>query len=190
MPLKQERDCGRPVVAQEDFAAFNLLAELARDLQLGAEVEYIPLGGVIDLNRDDLIVICGPRISPLIADVLTADPVLRFEVDDQGQWFLTDRKTGRSYHSPMNEPEPEPGDVGYLARHVRPDGRGTFVLLTGIHAVGSHGIIHYLQRHLADLYQQVGTQRFSTLIGCQYDPDKRLVTSSQRLTPLYLHEAT
>jgi hypothetical protein len=152
-------------------------------------VEYIPLGGVVDLNRDNLIVICGPasrRWSPRCSAPIQS---YGLGVDDQGQWFLTDRKTGRSYHSPMNEPQPRPGDVGYLARHARPDGRGTFVLLTGIHAVGSHGIIHYLQRNLADLYQQVGTQRFSTLIGCEYDPDKRQVTSSQRLTPLYHHEA-
>ena len=42
IPLKTEAASGRPVVAQEDFAAFNLLADLARDLQLEATAEYIP----------------------------------------------------------------------------------------------------------------------------------------------------
>ena len=64
IPLKTEAASGRPVVAQEDFAAFNLLADLARDLQLEATAEYIPIGGGLDLNRDNLIVICGPRLSP------------------------------------------------------------------------------------------------------------------------------
>jgi hypothetical protein len=187
VPLKRESQYGRPAVAQEDFAAFNALADLARDLQLGAEVEYIQLGGNVDLNRDNLVVICGPRISPLIAEVLKTDPVLQFERDDSG-WFLTDRRTGHAYHSPSDNPALPPGDVAYLSRQPRPDGNGSFILLTGIHAVGSNGVIHYLTRELADLYEQVGTRRFSTLIASEFDPATRTITSSRRITHLYLHE--
>jgi hypothetical protein len=187
IPLKRESQYGRPAVAQEDFAAFNALADLARDLQLGAEVEYIQLGGNVDLNRDNLVVICGPRISPLIAEVLRSDPVLQFERDDSG-WFLTDRRTGHTYHSPSDNPALPPGDVAYLSRQARPDGNGSFILLTGIHAVGSNGVIHYLIRELADLYEQVGTRLFSTLIASEYDVATRTITSSRRITPLYLHE--
>jgi hypothetical protein len=189
IPLKRESQYGRPAVAQEDFAAFNALADLARDLQLGAEVEYIQLGGNVDLNRDNLVVICGPRISPLIAEVLKSDPVLQFERDDSG-WFLTDQRTGHSYHSPSDDPALPPGDVAYLSRQARPDGNGSFILLTGIHAVGSNGVIHYLTRELADLYEQVGTRRFSTLIASEFDPATRAITSSRRVTPLYLHQDT
>jgi hypothetical protein len=64
---------------------------IASELQLGADVEYIQLGGNVDLNRDNLVVICGPRISPLIAEVLKSDPVLQFERDDSG-WFLIDKR--------------------------------------------------------------------------------------------------
>jgi hypothetical protein len=187
IPLKRESQYGRPAVAQEDFAAFNALADLARDLQLGAEVEYIQLGGNVDLNRDNLVVICGPRISPLIAEVLKSDPVLQFERDDSG-WFLTDQRTGHTYHSPSDNPALRPGDVAYLSRQARPDGNGSFILLTGIHAVGSNGVIHYLTRELADLYEQIGTRRFSTLIASEFDPATRTITSSRRITPLYLHE--
>jgi hypothetical protein len=187
IPLKRESQYGRPAVAQEDFAAFNALADLARDLQLGAEVEYIQLGGNVDLNRDNLVVICGPRISPLIAEVLKSDPVLQFERDDSG-WFLTDRRTGHTYHSPSDNPALPPGDVAYLSRQARPDGNGSFILLTGIHAVGSNGVIDYLTRELADLYEQVGTRRFSTLIASEYDPATRAITSSRRITPLYQHQ--
>jgi hypothetical protein len=187
VPLKRESQYGRPAVAQEDFAAFNALADLARDLQLGADVEYIQLRGNVDLNRDNLVVICGPRISPLIAEVLKSDPVLQFDRDDSG-WFLTDQRTGHTYHSPSDNPALPPGDVAYLSRQARPDGNGTFILLTGIHAVGSNGVIHYLTRELADLYEHVGIRRFSTLIASEFDPATRTITSSRRITPLYLHE--
>jgi hypothetical protein len=41
---------------------------------------------------------------------------------------------------------------------------------------------------LADLYEQVGTRRFSTLIASEYDPATRAITSSRRITPLYQHQ--
>ena len=188
LPLKTETTAGRPVVAQEDFAAFNLLTDFARDLQLEATAEYIPIGGELDLNRDNLIVICGPRLSHVVRDVLQTDPVLAFDKDDDGRWLLRDRRTGQSYRSPSDLPQPRPGDVGYLSRLRRPDGNGTFVLLTGIHAVGSHGIIDFLRRELADLYEQVDLQPFSTLIATDYDPVTRQVVRSERITPLYQHQ--
>ena len=188
IPLKTEATSGRPVVAQEDFAAYNLLADLARDLQLDATAEYIPLGGELDLDRDNLIVICGPRLSPLVRDVLQSDPVLAFDQDHDGRWFLQDRRSGQRYPSPSDLPQPRPGDVGYLSRLPRPDGNGTFILLTGIHAVGSHGIIDYLRRELADLYEQVDLQPFSTLIATEYDPVTRQLVRSERIAPLYQHQ--
>jgi transcriptional regulator with XRE-family HTH domain len=188
IPLKTEAASGRPVVAQEDFAAFNLLADLARDLQLEATAEYIPIGGELDLNRDNLIVVCGPRLSPVVREVLQRDPVLGFDQDEAGRWLLQDRRTGQRYPSPSDLPQPRPADVGYLSRLPRPDGNGTFILLTGIHAVGSHGILDYLRRELADLYEQVDLQPFSTLIATEYDPLTRQVVRSERITPLYHHQ--
>jgi hypothetical protein len=188
IPLKTEATSGRPVVAQEDFAAFNLLADLARDLQLDATPEYIPLGGEVDLNRDNLIVICGPRLSSVVREVLQSDPVLGFDQDDDGRWLLQDRRTSQVYQSPSDLPQPRPADFGYLSRLRRPDGNGTFVLLTGIHAVGSHGIIDYLRRELTDLYEEVDLQPFSTLITTEYDPATRQVIRSERITPLYRHQ--
>jgi hypothetical protein len=107
IPLKTEATSGRPVVAQEDFAAFNLLADLARDLQLDATAEYIPIGGDLDLNRDNLIVICGPRLSPVIREVLHSDPALGFDQDDAGRWLLQDRHTDERYPSPSDLPQPD-----------------------------------------------------------------------------------
>jgi hypothetical protein len=47
------------------------------------------------------------------------------------------------------------------------------------------GIIDYLRRELADLYEQVDRQPFSTLIATDYDPATRQVVRSERITPLY-----
>jgi hypothetical protein len=85
-------------------------------------------------------------------------------------------------------PQPRPADVGYLSRLRRPDGNGSFILLTGIHAVGSHGVIAFLRRELADLYEQVDLQPFSTLVATEYDPGTRQLVRSERIAPLYQHQ--
>jgi hypothetical protein len=45
--------------------------------------------------------------------------------------------------------------------------------------------MHYLEGHLEELYGEVRTGRFSTIISCRFDPDTRQVTGSERVTPLY-----
>jgi transcriptional regulator with XRE-family HTH domain len=174
-----------PVLAQEDFIAFELLRDLLKSLQLDAEHEIVQPPGFIRLNRSNLVVICGPRLSPLLAQILESDPVLGFEQDDAG-WHLVDRKTGTVYRSPMDCGEP--GDIGYFGRLPRPDGRGYFTYMAGIHAPGPTGVIHYLTAHLGELYREVRNRRFSTLIASEFDRSTREVTSSRRLTPVYLHE--
>ena len=72
-----------------------------------------------------------------------------------------------------------------MGRLPRIDGRGTFLYFAGIHAPGNSGAMHYLEGHLEELYGEVRTGRFSTIISCRFDPDSRQVTSSERVTPLY-----
>jgi hypothetical protein len=175
------------VVAQEDFDAYLHLSELAKGLKLETTHEVVPLGGMIRLTRDNLVVICGPRLSPLIAQILESDPNLGFERDDQG-WYLIDRQTGTIFRSPADSDQP--GDIGLLARLPRPDMRGSFVYIAGIHAIGASGVIHYLEHHLAEVYKEVKTRRFSTLVQCEYDDATREVTSSKRVTPLYRPEGS
>jgi hypothetical protein len=50
------------------------------------------------------------------------------------------------------------------------------------------GIIDYLRRELADLYEEVDLQPFSTLITTECDPATRQVVRSERITPLYQHQ--
>jgi hypothetical protein len=79
----------------------------------------------------------------------------------------------------------EPTDYAYLGRLPCIDGRGTFLYFAGIHAPGNSGVVHYLEGHLEELYGEVRTSRFSTLIACRFDPSSRQVISSERVTPLY-----
>jgi transcriptional regulator with XRE-family HTH domain len=176
-----------PVVAQEDFQAYDTFQELARMVGLDTCYEVIHPPGMINLNRDNLIVICGPRLSPLIAQVLASDHHIGFEQDDAG-WYLIDRVEDKTYRSPMDKGESS--DYAYLGRLPRLDGRGSFLYIAGIHAVGAAGVVHYLDNHLTELYREVKTRRFSTIIGCSFDAVTRRIEGSTRISPLYKAEGT
>lgn len=173
------------VVAEEDFRAYNRLNHLAKSLKLDTTDEVVQLGGMIHLNRENLVVICGPRLSPLIAQILESDPNLAFGKDEQG-WYLADHRTETTYRSPSDAGKA--GDIGLLARLPRPDMRGTFLYIAGIHAIGASGVVHYLEHHLPEAYKEVKTKRFSTLVQCEYDDLTREITASQRITPFYRPE--
>lgn len=68
------------------------------------------------------------------------------------------------------------------------DGKGTFLYIAGIHAIGANGVVHFLENNVAEVYREVRTRRFSTLISCRYDPETLEVLESRRVTPLYRHE--
>ncbi|WP_234307020.1 sigma-70 family RNA polymerase sigma factor [Streptomyces sp. NRRL F-2890] len=174
-----------PVIAQEDFQTYEHLRELAEDLGLRTRYETIPPPGIVDLNRDDLLVICGPRLSPLIGQILASDPHLQFAADEQG-WHLNDLKAEKTYRSPIDAGDS--GDYAYFGRLPRPDGKGTFLYIAGIHAMGSGGVVHWLAQEIADLYKEVKTRRFSVLIQSRFDPETREITESQRVTPIYFTE--
>ncbi|MER7761374.1 sigma-70 family RNA polymerase sigma factor [Streptomyces sp. NPDC097619] len=176
----------REVVAREDLDNFDHLRKLLATLKLDSKYEVIPPTGIVNLNRDNHVVVCGPRLSPIIAQVLEGDDHLRFQKDRA--WHLMDLKTQEVYRSPMDE-DGSAADYGYLARLPRLDGKGTFIYIAGIHAIGANGVVHYLENNLADLYRDVRTRRFSTLISCRYDPKTLEVIESERVSPIYRHEA-
>ncbi|MFJ1774984.1 sigma-70 family RNA polymerase sigma factor [[Kitasatospora] papulosa] len=176
-----------PVIATEDFQTYEHLRELAEDVGLEITFERIPLGGNVRLNRTNLVVICGPRLSPLIEQILESDPHLRFDKDDNG-WFLADRTTGEIYRSAMDDGGNS--DVAYFGRLPRPDGQGTFLYIAGIHARGSGGVVHWLNAELVNLHRELKARRFSTLISSTFDPDTLEITSSKRITPFYRPEGS
>lgn len=188
-PLKQEAGNSRPVLAAEDFAAAQRLGDLARSYKLEPSFEHVPIGGEIDLNREDMIVICGPRLSSHVAGVLAQDPSICFERAEDGPWTLRDRETGIAHRSGMDSDPSTNSDVAYLGRLPRPDGQGLIMVLTGIHPQGTLGVVHLIVNDLADLYRQAGTDRFSVLLNVDYNPQDNEPVRVRLLSPFYRHEA-
>ena len=179
----------RDLVATEDSATAQRLVEIAHSMRLAATVEYIPTNGQINLNREALIVVCGPKTSPVTAAAIARDPRLAFELSTQGRWELEDRRSGQRYHSPIDEPDmPQPGDVAYLGRLPRPDGGGAFLLIAGVHAIGSLGASHYLARHFRSLHAVTEGRPFSMVIGCTYDKISKSILDVHPVTGPLPHQ--
>lgn len=178
---KQEAGRGRPVIATETVTAFSRLQALAGRLGLDASMEAIPPPGLTDLNRDNLIVLGGARVFPLVGQLMQANPALSFQVDGD-EWYLHDAKSNHSYRSAGGD---EPTDVAYLGRLSRPDNKGTFLLAAGIHPIGTQGAVALIETDIAELYAETRGKRFSTLVQCRYDPDTLRVSAAERVTPLY-----
>lgn len=184
-PLKQDVIQGRPVVAVEDVSASQRLGELAQSLGLAFHAEHLGTDGAIDLNRPNLVVISGPRISEAVAAVLAQDPDIQFERSPDGPWTLRDRRTGAVYRSGWDDQPPQPYDFAYLGRLPRPDGQGSLLVFTGIHPPGSLGVVQLLTTRLGELYDAVKDRRFSAIVRVDYDRDTREPTSVDLVTPLY-----
>jgi hypothetical protein len=170
------------VISSEALAAYNLISRTCDDLKLSTEHEIVPPPGMVRLTRDNLIVIGSPRILPLVGQVLESDENLAFDSDAQG-WFLRDLAKGDIYRSPSDSGEC--CDYAYIGRLPRPDGKGTFLYLAGIHAMGTLGAARFLTDHLAELYGSVRTGRWSTLVESHWDSDSREITSTSQVTPIY-----
>ncbi len=185
-------EVGRPdgdeqaMVSAESMSAFQVISDVANSVGRSASYEVVPPPGDVDLNRPNLIVLTSPRLLPFLKQVLGADPSYGFGVDHTG-WHLINRKTGETYRSPR-----EAGgttDYAYFGRLPRPDGRGTFLYLAGIHAQGTLGAAQYLAGHLAELYQEVKQRRFSVILTCEYDPNRE-IKNVEPLAPLCIHEGS
>jgi len=189
MPLKQDRIRARPVIAAEDVLGSRRLGQTAQDL--GMKVSYETIASDVDfnVNRSNVVAICGPRISRVIGNVLATDPILRFTREDGGPWMVHDRSTGLTHASGIDHEPPQPFDIAYLGRLRRPDGQGTIMILTGIHPQGSLGVIEMIRSGISDLHAQLGDRCFSVLLRCEYDPESSEPITIEKLTPFYQEAA-
>ncbi|WP_320781964.1 sigma factor-like helix-turn-helix DNA-binding protein [Streptomyces sp. CRN 30] len=187
-PLRRDDERGRTVVAVDDVSSGKRLEDLARSYGLNVTSEHVPVSGDIDLNRDGLVVVCGPRMSQGMWDTYAQDPVLRWEQAEDGPWTVVDRRTGTVHRSGQDSDPARPYDVGYLGRLPRPDGNGSLLAIAGIHTQGSLGVVQLLASDLNALWGQIGEQRFSTLVGVEYDPETSEPKSVELLCPLYRHD--
>jgi hypothetical protein len=182
--VESGREQPSAVISAESLAAYHLIRDTCAEHKLQASYEVVPPPGMVRLNRDNLIVMGSPRILPLVGQVLEADEYLRFDSSAKG-WFLRDLAQDEIYRSPSDNDES--CDYAYVGRLPRPDIRGTFLYIAGIHAMGTKGAAYYLTNHLTELYQEVKAGRWSTLVAVHYDADTREISSTDRITPIYKH---
>lgn len=173
---------GSTMISVESTGAADLIADAAAAYGLKATREAVPPPGMVLLNRSNLVVIGSPRLLPLVGQVLESDGNLGFGQTAQG-WYLTELANGKIHRSPSDHGQPV--DYAYIGRLPRPDGKGTFLYLAGIHAMGTLGAASYLTSNVEELYAAVRNRRWSTLVECRYDPDTREIQSVDRITEIY-----
>ncbi|MFK3733153.1 hypothetical protein ACI2LJ_23155 [Streptomyces sp. NPDC088090] len=82
------------MITREDLGNFEHLRKLLGGMKLDAQYEVIPPSGTVNLNRENHVVICGPRLSPLIAQILEGDDNLGFAKDSAWHLLGQDRRQG------------------------------------------------------------------------------------------------
>lgn len=174
------------LVGVPDTAAPQRLTELVRELGFAATIERFLPGRPVDLDREGLIVLGGPELSPSLRYLLTADPRLRRTIARAGRVRsgIEDRAARRIYRPGGTDPY----DIAYLARLPRPDGAGTVLVIDGLHPPGSLGAIRLLATRLATLHERAGAHPFSAVVGVRYDRNTGDPIESDLLTPIYRHD--
>jgi hypothetical protein len=175
----------RPAVHESDLGFRDDIATLAGQFALEIETEYLPNGEYVDLNREGLVVTCGPRQSPWLTQILASDTAYGFERDGEG-WYLLDRTTGEKHRSPRDRGAD--ADLGYLGTLPRPDGQGTWLYCAGIGAPGSRGGALYLSEHIAELYRETRGYLWSCLIRCDFNLKTLEVSNAELIAPVRRRE--
>ncbi|RSM77081.1 hypothetical protein DL991_21280 [Amycolatopsis sp. WAC 01375] len=156
--------------AEGILASLSLAAET---FNIEPDLETPPAG--------DTIVICGPRSAPVGSRLLARDNHLGFTREDE-RWRIDDRDSGEHYFSPRLEEPPRDEEFGYFARHREED--RVVIHVAGITAVGSSGVLHYLQTNVRDLFTKQGDVSFSMIVKCSFSSDTT-VTSSELVAGPY-----
>jgi transcriptional regulator with XRE-family HTH domain len=189
---KQAPDSGQPVLASVTRRALDALTGAARELGITTTEEEVPPPGFIDLNRSNLAVMIGPRISALIGQALSADPVIRWGQDRRKHWYITDVRTGEEYHSDFDEgwqraPDGERACFAHIGRVRRPDGHGTFLYLAGPHSPGTAGAVAFFIREMPEIWEQVRRSPLWSAVVRTIADDDGTPVSSELVTPVYTH---
>jgi hypothetical protein len=162
---KRENEHDRPALMVSTHQAGRKLERLATGMDLEVDEDIIPRYGRIDLNRDNLVVMMGPRVSPVVEQVIASDPVIQWKQDSHGEWYIVDRDSGTEYHSDFDDRTRTSGVcVAHIGRIRRPDGRGSFLYLGGAHAPGTAGAVELLVRDLPVLWDQVHRSLWSGIV--------------------------
>lgn len=182
---------GNPVVADTAIKAADKLRDLAASYDLETGRETVPASGMINLNRPNLAVLIGPRSSMLIAQALSADPVIRWQPDKNGDWYITDSRTGAEYHSDFDggsdNGRPWPRTCyAHIGRIRRPDGNGSWLCLAGEHAPGVAGGARYFCRETAALWEQAHRSLWGAIVQIKIG-EGGTPEDARLITPVYVH---
>jgi hypothetical protein len=190
--IEKGRDSrGNPVVADTTITAVDKLRNLATSYDLEVARETTPASGLIDLNRPNLVVLIGPRSSMLIAQAVSADPVIKWRPDKNDDWYITDARTGSEYHSDFDS-SADPGTgwprtcYAHVGRVRRPDSQGSWLCLAGEHAPGVAGAAELFCRDIAALWEQVRRNLWSAVVQVTVGEGGRIEAASL-VTPVYVH---
>jgi len=189
IPLRTLRT-GRLVIAYEDVEAAETLARFIRAAGIDTRLRYVAPSGELDFSPAGLVAICGAKSSPVIADLIEKhDPLYACRPDEHGRAWIIERDTETRLGSPMDLGYPANQDICYLARLPRPGIDQPFLSIGGIHAAGSLGAVHYLTnpQRFHDLYQAVGSNRFTMVISSAFTRAPLRILSSEALTAPRLH---
>jgi hypothetical protein len=161
---------GAALVAPEDVEAAVVLTAFLNGADLTTELQHVSPRGAIDLTPAALVVICGPKSSPVVRLLVARDPLFAFAADASGRWSIADRSTGHVHASPIDADPTADRDVAYVARLPRPGGGQPIIVIAGVHAVGSLGAASYLAdaTNLRDLHRAVGSRPFSMVVESQF----------------------
>ena len=160
-----DRDLG--VVAAEDARSAESMTNILRGLAFEVEHFEIPADGSLTIGGD-AVVICGPKSSRRIAELIDDDPHFTFGPDDDGRWIITEQSTNVVYRSKMDDKPPTRQDAAYLSARTINDER--LIMIAGIHAMGSLGAVTHLAEHLVELHDHTKTHgNFSTVINSSFD---------------------
>lgn len=191
---KHESERARPSVLVTTQAAATKLERLARDMGLDTEVTHVSEAtGYIDLNHDSLAVLVGPRTSLLVAQAVTADPVIKWrKIDDaNNNWMLIDTRQDLEFRSDFDEKNPATDAprtcYAHIGRIRRPDGEGTFLYLGGAHGAGTAGAVDYFVNNIGDLWQQVHRNLWSAIVKTTASAKGGVIINVELASPVYIH---
>ncbi len=188
-PLRIFSTGGRPVIAQEDLEASRVLANFLNTLDIRTTFAHIPPTGEIDFRPEALVLICGPKSSSVVRSIIQDDPLLDFDEAEPGIWRIHSRENRQQFRSPIDDDAGANQDFAYLARLPRPTSAPTFLLIAGIHAIGSLGAVHYLTQapNLHALHRSAGTGPFSAVISSTFTRSPLQILSSEAMVGPQLH---
>ncbi len=173
IPTRDDVDRLKPVVAMEDYNTAEIMRDILEDNRFHTKIKYIPPGGEIELTRDTAnLVICGPKNSSTVRNLFDEFSDLRFAEDEELGWYFEDLETNTKLFSPQDSKTEQYAFLGKVKYKSY-----EFILICGIHAIGSNGVAFFLSNKdkLDELLKIVSGKLFYCIINSSYgERDKQV----------------